>query len=83
MPRVEDLLEHMGSASFFFTLDLQKGYYQVPVNHNDVPKTAFVTQFGKISVPGNAIWTKKCTSNVPMFDDNILQDTTEFAFRRY
>lgn len=47
MPQVEALLEQMGSAHFFSTLDLRKGYYQVPVDPCHVHKTAFVTKFGK------------------------------------
>ena len=39
MPRVEVLLEQMGHAHLFTTLDLRKGYYQVP-DPVHVPKTA-------------------------------------------
>ena len=47
MPRVEKLLEQLGSASFIMTLDLTKGYYQVSVHPDDREKTAFMCPMGK------------------------------------
>ena len=47
MPRIEILIEKMGSAKIFFTLDLKKGYYQVSVYPQHREKTAFVTEYGK------------------------------------
>ena len=51
----------LGSQNFITTLDLTKGYYQVPVEQASKDKTAFVTpfekyqframQFGLISAP--------------------------------
>ena len=43
MPRVDELLEHLGKAKFITTLDLTKGYWQVLVAPDDRPKTAFAT----------------------------------------
>ena len=47
MPRVDELVELIGSASFITTLDLTKGYYQVPLAKSDQKKTAFVSPQGK------------------------------------
>ena len=47
MPRVEELLEQLGSARFITTLDLTKGYYQVSVHPDDREKTAFMCPMGK------------------------------------
>ena len=35
MPRVDDLLDRLGRAKFLSTIDLTKGYYQVPVREID------------------------------------------------
>lgn len=43
MPRVDDLIDQIGGAKFITTLDLSKGYWQVPVREQDRPKTAFTT----------------------------------------
>ena len=46
MPRIEDLIDYIGQAKFISTLDLTKGYWQVPVVEEDRGKTAFTTPFG-------------------------------------
>ena len=46
MPRVDELIERLGPARFVSTLDLTKGYWQVPLTHRAKPKTAFVTPDG-------------------------------------
>ena len=46
MPRVDDLIDRVGQSPFITTLDLTKGYWQVPVAEADREKTAFVTPFG-------------------------------------
>ena len=35
MPRIEDLLDSVGQSQFITTLDLAKGYWQVPVVTED------------------------------------------------
>ena len=37
MPRVDELLEKLGKATYISTLDLTKGYYQVPVSQPRPP----------------------------------------------
>ncbi len=46
MPRVDELLERLGRARFISTLDLTKGYWQVPLSVTAKPKTAFSTPSG-------------------------------------
>ena len=46
MPRIDDLIERVGEAKFITTLDLSRGYWQVPVRKEDQPKTAFTTPYG-------------------------------------
>ena len=46
MPRIEELLDHLGKASYLTTLDLAMGYWQVPVKESVRDKTAFITLFG-------------------------------------
>ncbi|KAL0200063.1 hypothetical protein M9458_003250, partial [Cirrhinus mrigala] len=46
MPRVDELLERLGRARYITTLDLTKGYWQVPLTDEAKPKTAFSTPFG-------------------------------------
>ncbi|XP_040019919.2 uncharacterized protein LOC144383704 isoform X3 [Gasterosteus aculeatus] len=46
MPRVDDLVDSLGCARFITTLDLTKGYWQVPLTPASKEKTAFATQEG-------------------------------------
>ena len=46
MPRIDDIIDQLGQDQYISTLDLTKGYWQVPVAERDRPKTAFVTPFG-------------------------------------
>lgn len=46
LPRVDDALSVLNGAKYFTTLDLAKGYYQVPVAPADQPKTAFTSHRG-------------------------------------
>ena len=46
MPNISDLTSSISTSRVFSKLDLLKGYFQVPVNPDDVPKTAITTPFG-------------------------------------
>ena len=41
MPRVDDILDQLGGAKYFTTLDLDSGHWQVPLREEDKAKTAF------------------------------------------
>ena len=46
LPRIDDLLDQLGSAKYFTTLDLAARYWQIRVADDSVEKTAFVTPGG-------------------------------------
>jgi transposase InsO family protein len=46
LPLIEDHLDRLGGYSFFTTLDLSSGFYQVPMSDESIEKTAFVTPDG-------------------------------------
>ena len=41
MPRIDEILDQLGGARYFSTLDLASGYWQVPLRAEDMEKTAF------------------------------------------
>ena len=43
MPRIEELLDEFGNAKYITTIDLAKGYWQVPLENADQKKKAFTT----------------------------------------
>ncbi len=46
LPRIDDLLDQLGTARYFSTLDLKSGYWQIRMHPESVEKTAFVTPQG-------------------------------------
>ena len=46
IPRIDDLLDQLGEARYFSTLDLAAGYWQIQVDKTSQEKTAFVTHQG-------------------------------------
>ena len=79
MPRIEVLPELMGHPRLFTTLDLWKGYYQVPVDPAHRIKTAFVTQFGKFQFTVMPFGLKNVPATFQWLMDTILHKVTEFA----
>ena len=46
IPRMDEILESVGSAKFISILDLRRGYWQGKMHPEDSAKTAFITPFG-------------------------------------
>ena len=46
LPRIDDLLDKLGKARYFTTLDLAAGYWQIKVKSASQEKTAFITHQG-------------------------------------
>lgn len=46
LPRTDDILDALAGCTWFSTLDLKSGYWQVPVHPGDREKTAFPTGSG-------------------------------------
>ena len=62
LPRIDEILDSIGKAQWFISLDLASGYWQVEMKEEDKPKTAFITRnrtyefnvmpFGLCNAPG-------------------------------
>lgn len=46
LPRIDEILDQLGKATIFSTLDLSQGFHQVMIDKADREKTAFSTAFG-------------------------------------
>jgi len=46
LPNITEILDQLGSAKYFTTLDLASGYHQIPMAEPDKEKTAFSTPYG-------------------------------------
>ena len=50
LPRIEDLFDQLKGAKYFSKIDLRSGYFQLKIRESDIPKTAFVTRYGSLSL---------------------------------
>ena len=48
LPHIADFTSRIAGSTDFSRLDLQKGYYQIPMAFEDFPKTAIITPFGML-----------------------------------
>jgi Reverse transcriptase (RNA-dependent DNA polymerase) len=46
VPRIDEIFDRLEGAKQFTTLDLRRGFYQIRVNDDDVPKTCIQTRYG-------------------------------------
>jgi hypothetical protein len=45
LPNMQDFAARLDNCTFFSKIDLRKGYHQIAVAAQDVPKTAIITPF--------------------------------------
>lgn len=46
LPRIQDTLKELGNATIFSTIDLQSGYWHVPLHPSSLKLTAFAVPHG-------------------------------------
>ncbi|KAG3068028.1 hypothetical protein PI124_g19541 [Phytophthora idaei] len=74
MPLVDDILDVLGNAKLFSTMDIASGYWNVPMDPDSVEKTYFTSKFGlyeRLVIPFGL-----CNA-VPAFErlmENVLVD---------
>lgn len=68
LPRIEDIIDQLGKAKFYSTLDLSQGFHQVLIDSKDRGKTAFSTDIGHYQF-------RRCPfglKNIPGFFQSLL-----------
>ena len=79
MPRIDDIIDQLGEAKNLSKLDLSKGFYQIPVNPDNVEKTAFRTPIGKFEFLAMPFGLRNAPATFQRLMDILLGDTPEFA----
>ena len=46
IPKIEDIFSHLAKAKIFSTIDMTSGYFQVKMDKDSMPYTAFASQWG-------------------------------------
>lgn len=47
LPNIQDIIDQLGKAKYFTTIDLSQGYFQVELEEDSRPYTAFITPDGE------------------------------------
>ena len=74
MPRVEEVLDSLSEAEYISKIDLNKGYYQIPIKEDDKPKTAFCSSWGKLMFTRMPFGLRNAPSVFQHLMDQLLHD---------
>ncbi|KAJ8023192.1 hypothetical protein HOLleu_38300 [Holothuria leucospilota] len=79
MPRIDDIIDDVSGAPYISTLDLTKGYYQVPLSESAREKSAFITPFGLFEYTVLPFGMKNSSACFQRLVDNVLRECSEFS----
>ena len=79
MPRVEEILEALTEARYISKIDLNKGYYQIPIQSTDQPKTAFCSQWGKFMFTRMPFSLKNAPAVFQRLMDRVLHQCKAYS----
>ena len=79
LPHIQDFNRNLAGSKFFSKIDLMRGYHQIPMSPDSIPKTAIITPFGLWEFLRMPFGLKNAAQAFQRLMDNILQDIP-FAF---
>ena len=74
LPNITDVTSFLDGAKVFSKLDLTKGYYQIPMAPEDIPKTAVTTPFGTFTFNFSCFGLRNAGATFQRTMDVILGD---------
>ena len=72
LPNISDITNGLGGSKYFSKIDMLKGYFQVPVAKEDVPKTAIATPFGTFTFNFTCFGLRNAGATFQRLMDSIL-----------
>ncbi|CAM4701753.1 unnamed protein product [Caretta caretta] len=79
MPRTDEILDKLGGAWFLTTMDLTKGYWQVPLDPEARAKSAFTTPIGLFEFLVLPLGLKGAPPTLQCLVDQLLRRMEDFA----
>ena len=79
LPRVDDMLDALGKADYFSVLDLQSGFWQIPLHPDDIEKTAFSTMRGHFEFQVMPFGLCNAPATFQRAMDQLLRDLRAFC----
>ena len=79
MPRIDELIDRLGGAKYISTLDLTRGYWQVPVAPESQAKTAFTTPFGLYDFTVMPFGLQGAPATFQRLIDSLLRGVGDYA----
>ncbi len=75
-PRISDLTDRLGASKFLTTIDLSKGYWQIPLTQRSRELTAFKTSWGLFHFKVLAFGLHGAPASFQRLMDQVLQGLT-------
>ncbi|XP_063955624.1 uncharacterized protein LOC135154209 [Lytechinus pictus] len=79
MPNIEEIIDQLGQAKYITTMDLTKGYWQVPLTAAASKKSAFITPFGLYQFQVMPFGMQGAPATFQRLIDRVLRVASDYA----
>ena len=79
LPNINDFSANLYKKSIFSEIDLQKAFHQIPMNEDDISKTAIITPFGLFEYLKTPFGLRNSAQTFQRFIDQVLRGL-DFCF---
>lgn len=79
IPRADEAIERLGDAQYITSLDLTKGYWQVPLGEDAKLKSAFITPFGLFQFKVLPFGMQTAPATFMRLMDQVLKGADKYA----